>query len=137
MPSARAQPTPPAPVAPRQSVVEEPRPAPGVLHQPYQILGDARFSFRHAYDNAWATNLPLEHFLAEDALLADTHDGRPITAEHGGPVRGMIPQLYAWKSAKWIKAIELVASDRPGFWEERGYHLRGDPWKEERYRESW
>jgi DMSO/TMAO reductase YedYZ molybdopterin-dependent catalytic subunit len=96
----------------------------------------ARFVVCHAYDNEWTTNLPLEHFLAEDALLADTHDGQPITAEHGGPVRGMVPQLYAWKGAKWIRAIELVAADRPGFWEERGYHLRGDPWREERYRDD-
>jgi DMSO/TMAO reductase YedYZ molybdopterin-dependent catalytic subunit len=96
----------------------------------------SKFVVCHAYDNGWTTNLPLEHFLAEDALLADTHDGKPITAEHGGPVRGMVPRLYAWKSAKWIKAIELVAADRPGYWEERGYHLRGDPWREERYRDG-
>ena len=96
----------------------------------------AKFVVCHAYDNDWTTDLPLEHFLAEDALLADTHDNEPITAEHGGPVRGMVPQLYAWKSAKWIHAIELVAADRPGFWEERGYHLRGDPWREERYRDE-
>lgn len=94
----------------------------------------AAFVICHAYDNSWTTNLPLEHFLAEDALLADTHDGRPIKPEHGGPVRGMMPRLYAWKSAKWINGIELVAKDQPGFWEERGYHLRGDPWNEERYR---
>jgi len=97
------------------------------------VLPSARFIVCHACDSGWTTNLPLEHFLAEDALLADTHDGRPITAEHGGPVRGMVPRLYAWKSAKWIKAIELVAADRPGYWEERGYNLRGDPWREERY----
>ena len=65
------------------------------------------------------------------------HDGKPITAEHGGPVRGMVPQLYAWKSAKWIKGIEFVAVDQPGFWEQRGYHLRGDPWTEERYGDGW
>ena len=96
----------------------------------------ARFVVCHAYDNGWTTNLPLDHFLAEDALLADRHDGQPITVEHGGPVRGMVPQLYAWKSAKWIQAIELTATDRAGFWEERGYHLRGDPWREERYRDD-
>jgi DMSO/TMAO reductase YedYZ molybdopterin-dependent catalytic subunit len=100
------------------------------------VKPSARFVVCHAYDQGWTTNLPLEHFLAEDALLADTHDGQPITAEHGGPVRGMVPQLYAWKSAKWIKGIELVAADQPGFWEERGYHLRGDPWREERYRDD-
>ena len=99
------------------------------------VKPEARFVICHAYDNGWTTNLPLEHFLAEDALLADTHDGQPITAEHGGPVRGMVPQLYAWKSAKWITAIELASADRPGFWEVRGYHLRGNPWREERYRE--
>jgi DMSO/TMAO reductase YedYZ molybdopterin-dependent catalytic subunit len=96
----------------------------------------ARFVVCHAYDQGWTTNLPLDHFLTEDALLADTHDGKPLAAEHGGPVRVMVPQLYAWKSAKWLQAIELVAEDRPGFWEERGYHLRGDPWREERYRED-
>ncbi len=93
----------------------------------------ARFVVCHAYDHGWTTNLPLADFLAEDALLADTHDGQPITPEHGGPVRGLVPRLYAWKSAKWIRAIELAAADRPGFWEERGYHLRGDPWSEQRY----
>jgi DMSO/TMAO reductase YedYZ molybdopterin-dependent catalytic subunit len=100
------------------------------------VKPSAPFVVCHAYDNNWTTNLPLEHFLAGDALLADTHDGKRLTPDHGGPVRAMVPQLYAWKSAKWIKAIELVAADRPGFWEERGYHLRGDPWKEERYRED-
>jgi DMSO/TMAO reductase YedYZ molybdopterin-dependent catalytic subunit len=80
-----------------------------------RVKPEARFAICHAYDNSW-TNLPLEHFLAEDAFLADTRDGRPITAEHGGPVRGMVPQRYAWKSAKWINGIELVAEDQPGFW---------------------
>jgi DMSO/TMAO reductase YedYZ molybdopterin-dependent catalytic subunit len=98
-----------------------------------RVKPEAKFVVCHAYDNGWTTNLPLEHFLAEDALLADTHDGRPLSSEHGGPVRGMVPQLYAWKSAKWICGIELVAEDRPGFWEQNGYHLRGDPWNEERY----
>jgi DMSO/TMAO reductase YedYZ molybdopterin-dependent catalytic subunit len=100
------------------------------------VLPSARFVVCHAYDNGWTTDLPLEDFLAEDALLADTHDGRPITVEHGGPVRGMVPRRYAWKSAKWIKAIELVAIDRQGYWEERGYPLRGDRWAEERYRDD-
>ncbi|MGH7136577.1 MAG: sulfite oxidase-like oxidoreductase, partial [Pirellulales bacterium] len=88
----------------------------------------AKFVVCHAYDNGWTTNLPLAHFLSADALLADKHDGQPITIEHGGPVRGMVPQLYAWKSAKWIKAIELVAEDQAGYWEELGYHMHGDPW---------
>jgi len=60
-------------------------------------------------------------------------DGEPITQEHGGPTRLIVPQLYAWKSAKWLAAIELMDHDRPGFWERNGYHLHGDPWREERY----
>jgi DMSO/TMAO reductase YedYZ molybdopterin-dependent catalytic subunit len=96
----------------------------------------AKFVVCHAYDNAWTTNLPLADFLAEDALLADLHDGQPIAAEHGGPVRGMVPRLYAWKSAKWIRGIELVESDQAGYWERGGYHMRGDPWAEERFGEE-
>jgi DMSO/TMAO reductase YedYZ molybdopterin-dependent catalytic subunit len=72
-------------------------------------------------------------FAAEGALLATHWDGRPLTLEHGGPVRAVVPQLYFWKSAKWLKRIEFVAADRPGFWEERGYHNHGDPWTEQRY----
>jgi len=101
------------------------------------VLPAAKFVVCHAYDNGWTTNLPLSEFLADDALLADTHDGEPISADHGGPVRGMIPRLYAWKSAKWIAAIELVAEDRPGYWEQGGYHLLGDPWREQRFRDDW
>ena len=93
----------------------------------------ARFVICHAYDNGWTTNLPLADFLADDALLADTHDGQPISLEHGGPVRGIVPRLYAWKSAKWICGIELVEHDRAGYWERGGYHLRGDPWQEQRF----
>jgi DMSO/TMAO reductase YedYZ molybdopterin-dependent catalytic subunit len=100
------------------------------------IKHSARFVICHAYDNGWTTNLPLSDFRAEDALLADTHDGEPISLDHGGPVRGMVPRLYAWKSAKWICGIELSAVDRPGYWEEGGYHLRGDPWSEQRYRDD-
>jgi DMSO/TMAO reductase YedYZ molybdopterin-dependent catalytic subunit len=100
------------------------------------VKPSANFVVCHAYDNGWTTNLPLDNFLAEDALLADKHDGQHISAEHGGPVRGMVPQLYAWKSAKWIKAIELIAVDRPGYWEALGYHLKGDPWSEQRYRDD-
>ena len=94
----------------------------------------ARFVVCHGYDNGWTTNLPLADFLNEDCLLADLHDGTPIPLEHGGPVRGMVPQLYAWKSAKWICGIELVEQDRAGYWEQGGYHMHGDPWTEERFR---
>lgn len=95
----------------------------------------ARFVICHACDHGWTTNLPLAEFLADDALLADTHDGQPISLDHGGPVRGIVPRLYAWKSAKWVCGIELVEHDRAGYWERGGYHMRGDPWKEERFGE--
>jgi DMSO/TMAO reductase YedYZ molybdopterin-dependent catalytic subunit len=93
----------------------------------------AKYVVCHAYDNGWTTNLPLSDFLADDALFADTHDGQPIPLEHGGPVRGLVPRLYAWKSAKWIRGIELVEQDRAGYWERGGYHMRGDPWQEQRF----
>lgn len=86
----------------------------------------------HAYDT-YTTNLPLEIFALPDVLLAHSWEGKPITLEHGGPLRVVVPRLYFWKSAKWIKRIEFVAADRPGFWEERGYHNLGDPWLEQRY----
>lgn len=89
---------------------------------------EARYVLASAYDNNWTTNLPLDYFLAEDALVAWSHDGRPIPPEHGGPVRLIIPQLYAWKSAKWIRSLTFLAEDRAGFWEEGGYHMRGNPW---------
>jgi DMSO/TMAO reductase YedYZ molybdopterin-dependent catalytic subunit len=98
------------------------------------VQSAAKFVVCHAYDNSWTTNLPLADFMQDDCLLADLHDGEPITLEHGGPVRGMVPQLYAWKSAKWIRGIELVENDRAGYWEAGGYHMHGDPWTEERFR---
>lgn len=98
------------------------------------IQENARFVLAFGYDYGWSTNLPVEHFLAEDALVAFTHDGQPISAEHGGPARLIIPQLYAWKSAKWVAGLEFRKDDKAGYWEEGGYHMRGDPWKQERYR---
>lgn len=98
------------------------------------IQPTARYVVCHGYDNGWTTNLPLADFLQDDCLLADRHDGEAISLEHGGPVRGMVPQLYAWKSAKWICGIELVEHDRAGYWEQGGYHMHGDPWTEERFR---
>lgn len=94
---------------------------------------EARFVVCHSHDG-YTTNLPLDAFAAEDALVAHGWDGRSLAREHGGPARIVVPQLYFWKSAKWVRRIELVARDRPGFWEERGYHDTGDPWREERYR---
>jgi len=97
------------------------------------VSAGARFALAHGYDRGWTTNLPLENFLAADALVAVLHDGAPIPVEHGGPARLIVPQLYAWKSAKWVAGVELLKDDRPGFWEANGYHMRGDPWAEERY----
>lgn len=94
---------------------------------------DARFVVCHSHDG-YTTNLPLATFAGADALVAHSWEGRPLAREHGGPARVVVPQLYFWKSAKWVRRIELVAQDRPGFWEERGYHDNGDPWREERYR---
>ncbi|HEY9285735.1 MAG TPA: sulfite oxidase-like oxidoreductase [Pyrinomonadaceae bacterium] len=92
------------------------------------VRPEAKFVLASAYDYGWTTNLPVEYFLAEDSLLAWSHDGRPIPPEHGGPVRLIVPRLYAWKSAKWIKGLTFLAEDRAGFWEEGGYHMRGVPW---------
>ena len=97
------------------------------------VKPEAKFVILHGYDDGWTTNLPLNRFLEEDALIAFLHEGEPLTPDHGGPVRAMIPQLYAWKSAKWLKAIELVAEDQPGYWEQGGYHNHGDPWTEQRF----
>jgi DMSO/TMAO reductase YedYZ molybdopterin-dependent catalytic subunit len=102
-----------------------------ILHRAGVRL-EAKFVIAHGYDSGFTTNMPLIDFNAEDALLADTHDGQPLTADHGGPVRLIVPRLYAWKSAKWLKALEFVATDRPGLWEQVGYHNHGDPWTEER-----
>lgn len=104
------------------------------LLRSFSISPEARFVLIHAYDCGWTTNVPLDTFLAEDSILADTHDGEPIPLEHGGPLRLVIPRLYAWKSAKWVRAFEFLAQDKPGFWEQGGYHMNGDPWKEERFR---
>ncbi|QRM53943.1 sulfite oxidase-like oxidoreductase [Sinorhizobium sp. BG8] len=84
------------------------------------------------YDG-YTTNLPLADFAVEDAILATHWEGEALTAEHGGPVRVVVPHLYFWKSAKWINRIEFMTGDRAGFWERNGYHMRGDPWAEERY----
>jgi DMSO/TMAO reductase YedYZ molybdopterin-dependent catalytic subunit len=97
------------------------------------VLPEARYALVSGYDHGWTTNLPLTELLVEDALVALKHDGEPLSLEHGAPVRLIVPQLYAWKSAKWLRSIDLMNKDRPGFWERNGYHMHGDPWKEERF----
>lgn len=99
------------------------------------VQPEAKYVVATGYDSGWTTNLPLKDLLEPDVLLADRHDGEPIDADHGGPVRLMVPLLYAWKSAKWLRKITFVAEDRPGYWEQAGYHDHGDPWTEERYRD--
>ena len=92
----------------------------------------AAFAVIHA-ESGYTTNLPARELDQDDVLLADTHDGKPLAPEHGWPLRLVVPRRYFWKSAKWIRAIELVDADRPGFWERNGYHNEADPWREERF----
>jgi DMSO/TMAO reductase YedYZ molybdopterin-dependent catalytic subunit len=81
----------------------------------------------------FTTNLPLEDLVRDANLVATHHGGAPLSAEHGGPARLVVPHLYFWKSAKWVRGIELMTGDFPGFWEQNGYHMRGDPWAEQRF----
>lgn len=92
----------------------------------------AFYALIHA-ENGFTTNLPLEILYEKESIFAYKHDDKPLTAEHGWPVRLVVPRLYFWKSAKWVTGIELIERDTPGFWEKHGYHMEGDPWKEERY----
>jgi DMSO/TMAO reductase YedYZ molybdopterin-dependent catalytic subunit len=98
------------------------RPTPAASHA---LLGAA---------DGYTTNLPLAALLDDDVLLAHSVDGKPLTTEHGGPLRLVVPRRYFWKSAKWLTRIEVREADAPGFWEERGYHNDADPWREERFR---
>jgi DMSO/TMAO reductase YedYZ molybdopterin-dependent catalytic subunit len=84
-------------------------------------------------ENGYTTNVSLAELRRDDVLLALKHDGADLPAEHGGPCRLVVPRLYFWKSAKWVRAFEFLDVEPPGFWEQNGYHLRADPWKEERY----
>ena len=93
---------------------------------------EARFAMIRG-ENGYTTNLPLADLMMPTAIFAFTHDGEPLSAEHGYPLRLLVPHLYLWKSAKWVRGFTLIAQDEPGFWEQNGYHMRGDPWKEQRY----
>lgn len=93
---------------------------------------EARFVMCHS-EAGFTTNVPLAEFTADDCLLAWGWQGADLTPDHGWPLRGLVPRLYLWKSAKWIRALELRATDAPGFWEQNGYHMHGDPWREERF----
>jgi DMSO/TMAO reductase YedYZ molybdopterin-dependent catalytic subunit len=97
-----------------------------------QIQPEARFALIHA-EHGYTTNLSLTDLMRDDVLFVNRWNGADLTPEHGGPLRLFVPHLYFWKSAKWVRGIEFLADDQPGFWEGYGYHMRGDPWKEERY----
>lgn len=97
-----------------------------------QPRAEAEF-FSAFCDGGYTTNVPVAELYEEDALFATHHNDEPLEPGHGYPMRLVIPRLYAWKSAKWIRGIELLAEDRPGFWENNGYHNYGDPWQEQRY----
>jgi DMSO/TMAO reductase YedYZ molybdopterin-dependent catalytic subunit len=106
---------------PFRAVLERVRPKP-----------EARYVMVHA-ENGFTTNVPLADLDRDTVLFAYKHDGRELEPEHGWPLRLVVPHLYFWKSAKWVRGLEFRAEDAPGFWESYGYHMRGDPWKEERY----
>lgn len=95
---------------------------------------DPKAAFLTAFcDGGYTTNLPLAEVLGGKAFVAHTYDGQPLQAEHGGPARLVVPHLYFWKSAKWVRGLRLTEVDAPGFWEALGYNNHGDPWREERY----
>jgi DMSO/TMAO reductase YedYZ molybdopterin-dependent catalytic subunit len=100
--------------------------------EPAQVKPEARFVMVHC-EHGFTTSLPLEVVMDDDVLLAYRYDDLPLTPEHGYPLRLVVPKKYFWKSAKWVRGLELMAQDRLGFWEVRGYHNGADPWKEERY----
>jgi DMSO/TMAO reductase YedYZ molybdopterin-dependent catalytic subunit len=96
------------------------------------VKTDARYAMAHSY-GGYSTNLPLEDLKNKQAWVAFRFDGRDLAPEHGGPARLLVPHLYFWKSAKWVRRITLMPKDEPGFWEANGYHIYGDPWQEQRY----
>jgi DMSO/TMAO reductase YedYZ molybdopterin-dependent catalytic subunit len=95
-------------------------------------IGGARFLTAFC-DGGYTTNLPLQEVMGGKAWVAYQFDGEPLEPPHGGPARFLVPHLYFWKSAKWVRGLELHAEDKPGFWETYGYHNHGDPWREQRY----
>ena len=97
-----------------------------------QVESAAEFAVAYS-DGGYTTNLPVEDLTDGKAWIAFEYDGQPLDPEHGGPARLLVPHLYLWKSAKWVRGISLQNEDEPGFWESNGYHLRGDPWREQRY----
>jgi len=97
-----------------------------------QAAAEAAFVLAFS-DGGYSTNLPIDDVTGGRAWLAFGYDGEPLDPEHGGPARLLVPHLYFWKSAKWVRGLELLDEDEPGFWETYGYHMYGDPWREQRY----
>lgn len=93
---------------------------------------NAKYVLVHA-EQGYTANVPLADVDRDDVLLATHHDGEPLTADHGYPLRLIVPHLYGWKSVKWVRGLELLDRDQAGFWEQNGYHMHGDPFKEERF----
>jgi DMSO/TMAO reductase YedYZ molybdopterin-dependent catalytic subunit len=102
------------------------------LLESVQLLPNARYVMAFS-DGGYTANIPLEEVVKGQAFVAYQFDGKELAPEHGGPARLVVPHLYFWKSAKWIRGLRFMDSDQPGFWESLGYHMHGDPWKEERY----
>ena len=96
------------------------------------VKTDARYVMAHSY-GGYSTNLPLEDLKNNQAWVVFRFDGHDLAPEHGGPARLLVPHLYFWKSAKWVRGMTLMTQDEPGFWEANGYHIYGDPWREQRY----
>jgi DMSO/TMAO reductase YedYZ molybdopterin-dependent catalytic subunit len=96
------------------------------------VESDCEFTMAHSY-GGYTINVPLEDLLDGKAWIAHEFDGEALEPEHGGPARLLVPHLYFWKSAKWVNGLEMLRQDEPGFWESNGYHMYGDPWREERY----
>ncbi len=105
----------------------------GAVKEIAGVKAEAKYVMVHG-SGGFTANLSLDDFFQPDVLFALKHDGNTLTADHGGPVRLVVPRLYFWKSAKWVTGVEFLAQDRAGFWEGAGYHMHGDPWKQERYR---
>ncbi|GAB2661963.1 sulfite oxidase-like oxidoreductase [Gordonia jinhuaensis] len=104
----------------------------GMVDTDTDTSAEQGYLMAHCY-GGYTTNLPIRDLLHGQAWLVDTYDGEPLAAEHGGPVRLLVPHLYFWKSAKWVRRLRLMPGDTPGFWESHGYHMYGDPWLEQRY----
>ncbi|HYY54232.1 MAG TPA: sulfite oxidase-like oxidoreductase [Candidatus Dormibacteraeota bacterium] len=103
-----------------------------VLFEHVELDPRARFVIAFS-EGGYTTNLPIPDVVNGQAFVAYEYDGKPLPPDHGGPARLVVPHLYFWKSAKWIRGLRLIAEDQPGFWESLGYNNHGDPWKEERY----